>query len=117
MKFRGIILYDIQLDGNLTGIYTNNHPDASGQICVEYAHLKGHYIPEYRTDGNHTFDCSYFDHADGITSARLEFKIENRVIHAKWFLLENNTLIFTGEGFQMNERQLAISYTNVILNQ
>lgn len=116
-SFRGIILYDIQLDGNLTGVYTNNHDESRGQLRTEYAHIKEDIIPNYRVDGEYEFECSYFDHVANRTNARLKFKIHNRIIYAEWYINDGNELTFSGEGFQMNERQLAISYWSVDSNQ
>ncbi|WP_162127943.1 hypothetical protein [Flavobacterium phycosphaerae] len=106
-EFRGLVLYNLELDGNLNGVYTNNHPDLRGQIFTETARLRDDTIIVDETQIR-VYDCFYFDAVDGSINCTLTFNITNRIITATWTL--NGRVIFTGEGFQMNDRQIAISY-------
>ena len=105
-ELKGIVLYDIERDGCLNGVYTNNlTPNA--EIYTETAKRKS------RVDNKNTivevYDCFYFDAESERVNCTLTFEIINGIINAEWRLL-NNDIIFTGQGFLMNDRQIAISY-------
>lgn len=59
----------------------------------------------------HIYESLYFDLIEWV-HCTLTFRITNGVFAAEWRLL-NNEVIFRGEGFLMNERQIAISYWSV----
>lgn len=106
-EIRGIVLYNIERDGNLNGVYTNNHPDMSGIIFTETARL----VDDTLIEGNtqvHIYESLYFDQATWI-HCKLTFGITNGVYQATWEL-PNGDIPFRGEGFLMNDRQIAISY-------
>lgn len=107
---RGIILYDIQLNGDLNGVYTNNlTPNAD--LYTETARLL-EFTGDFRTNGTRIYDCFYFDAEAGRVNARLEFEINNGIINASWIIDGNEEPAFVGQGYQMNERQIAIAYTD-----
>ena len=108
-KLKGIILYDIQLDGHLTGVYTNNHPLSNGTISTETARLVSS-DGSFRGNGRMEYECFWFDHVEGSINGRLVFTVTNGTIEAEWFVGNDTLPTFTGYGFQMNERQIAISY-------
>jgi len=99
-EFRGIVLYNIELNGNLNGVYTNDHPITNNRIFTETARP--------RDNETNVYDCFYFDAADGRVNCTLTFTITNGIYDAEWEL--ENGFIFRGRGFQMNDRQIAISY-------
>jgi len=109
-EFRGIILYTIELDGNLNGVYTNNHPQTRGQIFTETARLNNHTFDENGTEII-VYDSVYFDPVDNRVDCSLTFRISNRIYEATWVL--ENGFVFTGQGFRMNDRQIAIIYWNI----
>jgi len=108
-ELRGIVLYNIERDGNLNGVYTNNHPITNSRIFTETARL----IEPITFDGtieNRIYDCFYFDAVDGRVDCTLTFRISNGRYDAEWTLLNQNRPLFIGQGFLMNDRQIAISY-------
>jgi len=111
-KLKGIVLYDIQLDGNLNGVYINDHPLTNGEILTETARfIQGD--GGFRGNGTMEFQCVWFDQVEGPISASLTFDITNGVIQAQWVIDGETNPTFSGYGFQMNERQIAISYWDV----
>lgn len=105
-NFRGIVLYNIERNGNLNGIYTNNRIIGT-QIFTETARLVDDTLVEGETQV-HVYDSFYFDFAKRV-NCLLTLRITNGIYRAQWQLLDGN-LIFEGEGFQMNDRQIAITY-------
>lgn len=106
--FRGIVLFNIEKDENLNGVYTNNHPITDSRIFTETARL----IEPITFNGtieNRIYDCFYFDAVDGGVDCTLTFRISNGRYDATW-QLSNGNIIFRGQGFQMNDSQIAISY-------
>lgn len=111
-KVKGIVLYDLELDGNINEVYTNNHPQSNGNILTETARIVES-DGGFRGNGRMVYECFYFDHLSGPTNCTLTFNVVDGVIHADWILNGENTPSFTGMGFQMNERQIAIFYESV----
>lgn len=113
-RLRGIILYDIQLNGDLNGVYTNNHPDTQARLYTETARLRQPFVQQYHelnmNNGTMVYDCFYFDVDNQRVNCTLKFEITNSIIQATWS--DNTRILFTGEGYQMNERQIAITYTD-----
>ena len=108
-QFKGIILYNIELDGNLNGVYTNNHPNTRGEIYTETARLKKNF-PQFNNNTEvREYDAFYFDLNNERVDCLLKFSIQNRIIDVIWELVDGRVL-FRGQGFQMNDRQIAISY-------
>ena len=106
-EFKGIVLYNIERDGNLNGVYTNNDSNGNARIATETARLIDDSLVEGDTEV-HIYDCFYFNNDEGI-NCTLTFRITNGIYRADW-QLNDGTPIFIGEGFQMNDRQIAISY-------
>lgn len=107
MEF-GIVLYDIEKDGNLNGVYTNNV--VKGKIFTETARLKS------KKNNVSTYDFFYFDIEDTYTG-KLTITEKDGVLDCTWNVYEINDGkggdLFTGQGFKMNERQIAIYYKGV----
>lgn len=105
--FRGIILYNIELNGNLNGVYTNNHKDKKGEILNEIAKLR----TRTETDSIvEIYDCVYFEDNSERISCTLTFTITNGIINAVWQPVDKDKPLYRGEGFKMNDHQIAIAY-------
>lgn len=105
-KEQGIALYDIQKDGHLNGVFCN--PGTKGQVFTETARRN----PEKDdSEKGEFYDCFYFDIHTVECRCVLYLKNTNGTIKAKWVDL-NGKIFFEGIGFQMNERQIAITYQN-----
>ncbi|MCU4190124.1 hypothetical protein M9Q43_13255 [Flavobacterium sp. HXWNR29] len=105
--FVGIVLYDIQLNGHLNGVYANNQSPTLNRILTETARFINSVTD---TSGRiiNRYDVFYFDgENDHRGELRLVFN-EDRTIRAFWIV--NNEEWFNGLGFQMNDRQIAIYY-------
>lgn len=104
----GIVLYDIELDGCLNGVYTNDGPGVQGVIYNEVARKKKTMPTGIAGD----YDCFYFD----ISNARHDVDLTitpgpTRTFDFLW--AENSKPIFCGVGYLMNERQIAVRYWDV----
>lgn len=108
-EFRGIVLYDIERDDNLNGVYSNNHPITNGRIFTETARLRAPAISEGGTEIQN-FDSFYFDAIEGRVDCTLIFRITNGIYTAEWRLVGEDRILFVGEGYLMNDRQIAIAY-------
>ncbi len=106
-EFRGIVLYNIERNGNLNGVYTNNHPVTESRIFTETARLVDDTLIEGNTE-IHIYESCYFDAINGGVNRNLTFRISDGIINAQWSIGEQ--ILFVGQGFQMNERQIAITY-------
>ncbi len=107
-EFRGIVLYSVERDNNLNGVYTNNHPLAVNRIYTETARLRAAEISSDGETETRTYDCFYFENERGVECV-LRFIISNGIFDAIWSI--GDRVIFEGQGFQMNDRQIAISYS------
>ena len=107
----GIVLYDIQLNGNLNGVFTNIPAD--GNIFTETAILKMPLPPDNYCG---IYDCFYFDRQSmnqPIQRNDVELKIScsrHRGTYSFLWTNLNGNAIFEGTGFLMNERQFAVNY-------
>jgi len=108
-KFRGIVLYNLELNGNLNGVYTNNlTPNA--EIFTETNRRINVKDNDNEINDIRNYDCFYYDFEEGRVDCSLRLIITNGIYRAEWIRLNEQTPIFIGEGFRMNERQIAISY-------
>ena len=102
----GIVLYNIELDGCLNGVYTNDHVD--GDIFNEIARRHTN-IGEDDLSG--IYDCFYFDINNSRIDAELTIGIKsnkNRTYAFSWEV--KGKIIFEGIGYRMNEKQVAVHY-------
>jgi hypothetical protein len=103
-NFNGLIIYDIQLNGGLSGIYTNELED--GNINLEIATkisggsgIEGTYHSIYSQGGVSIFE------------AALEITLKtNRKNTLKFIWTHNKSTIFEGIGYLMNQTQIAVHY-------
>lgn len=106
MKVKGIVLYSIELNENLNGVFCNDHN--KGTVFTETC--RRNKTKDDTTKGE-CYDCFYFDINGAEQRCSLFLNNNNGTIGAIW---ENNRgrTLFSGIGFRMNERQIAISYTD-----
>lgn len=109
-ELKGIVLYNIERDDNLNGVYTNNRT-LNSEIFTETARLIKPITFEEETEIQN-YQCFYFDAESNRVNCTLTFRITNGLYQATWRLLGEDNPIFIGEGFLMNDRQIAISYWN-----
>ncbi|MEW5677173.1 hypothetical protein ABGT15_12740 [Flavobacterium enshiense] len=112
-RLRGIILYDIQLNGNLNGVYTNNRTPNSELFTETARFLRDESFGDF-INGLMLYESFYFDFESGRVNARLEFVINNGIINARWIVDGDEEPAFVGQGYQMNHHQIAISYTDEV---
>jgi hypothetical protein len=105
---KGIILYSIELDGCLNGVYTNE--DADGEIFNEVAiKKKNDEVNEDHLVGS--YDCFYFENGNAGTTAILNVKkTAINMYDFKWTATSPQGASFTGIGYKMNEKQIAVRY-------
>lgn len=110
-ELRGIVLYNIERDGNLNGVYTNNLIPNSF-IFTETARRR--FSDPFDNDRNRRYDFFYFDTNNNQQNGILTMSIDNNNIYnVDWVLDGDLNPTFRGQGFLMNDRQIAISYWNV----
>ena len=99
----GIILYTIERDGCLNGVYT--HEGLKGKIFNEIAR-------KLRKQGNKTtYACAYFEAVgqDVAKTAILEITREpSGILRFSW--LSGGKEIFHGDGYKMNPLQMSVIY-------
>jgi len=105
----GIEIYNIELDGCLNGVYTNEHKKVGCEIHNEIARIKQR--DESDPQGiSGTYDCFYFDYRNARVDALLKITNSGRAYSFEWRDVKNNKLLFEGYGYKMNEKQLAVHY-------
>lgn len=105
---QGIALYSIELDSCLNGVYTNEHED--GRISNEIA-VKTN--PE-NTELIGTYKYTYFDRQErynGLLKISLA-QPKTRTFTFEW-RDESGNLVFSGTGYKMNEKQVAVRYESL----
>lgn len=108
----GIILYNIELNGCLNGVYTNEDKTVVGEVYNEISRLK--MTSQLGLDGvSGRYDCFYFDLNNFRVEAELEITlISGNMYEFYWWNLHGKK-IFQGIGYKMNERQVAAHYWSV----
>lgn len=107
MVKKGIVLYDIQLDGSLTGVYLNEHVALSEPVGTEIARPHSR-VPHISGD----YDCMYFDQHTQV-SLLLEIRRlrrNPRVLQFRWRENSGGIVRFRGTGYQVNHYQIAVRY-------
>lgn len=107
----GIILYGIELNGCLNGVYTND--GLNGEMFNEIARIR----KQDNSNKNEIcgeYDCFYFDAIDGRAGWTLviEYKNPQRKSNEYIFTWKNKSgkITFVGAGYKMNEKQIAVHY-------
>jgi hypothetical protein len=109
MAIKGIILYDIEPDGCLNGVYTNNAAD--GVIFNEIAR-RNSYTAEENDGIRGVYDCFYFNQDPRRNNVRLTIGLAQDTSTGRAFSFEweGQRIRFSGIGYRMNERQLVVHY-------
>jgi hypothetical protein len=108
-KFHGMVLYDIELNGCLNGVFTNNSPQADGHISNEIVKKSDGVLNNL--DGDYT--CSYIEAGNVVVQATLHVALNTTRGTYSFIWRENSNnlqIIFSGIGFQMNPHQIAVYY-------
>lgn len=102
----GIVLYNIEADGCLNGVYTNEWSD--GEIFNEIARMK---LPNVNNAIVGIYDCVYFDQKNVRENADLRISLikgKNKTFEFVWEI--KGKIVFEGIGYLMNEKQLSVQY-------
>jgi len=107
----GIVLYDIELDGCLNGVFTNEF--SKGQIYNEIARKKN-VVDSEKTDDSliGEYNCYYFDpvgHVSELTIQEKNGPSKLPKVYAFSWRISGKT-IFHGTGYKMNEKQIVVHY-------
>ncbi|MBS1596392.1 MAG: hypothetical protein JST90_18920 [Bacteroidetes bacterium] len=105
-NYMGIILYDIQRDGCLNGVYTNLgiHGEVFNEVCRKQKGQPQGLCGRY--------DCMWFDLNNERISDR-ELNVTPRINAPGIFEFEwvvGGKVNFVGIGYQMNYKQIALTY-------
>jgi len=104
---KGMILYTIEKDGCLNGIYTNEHPAAAGSILNEIT-KKSDTKPD---DLEGTYLSAYFESDNGkVTECKLAIDCKSIPYRFVWYKNNPNNPIWEGYGYKMRENLLAVHY-------
>jgi hypothetical protein len=110
---KGIVLYTIESNGCLNGVYTND--DLGGVIFTETAKRQPTTADAVdRISG--TYDAFYFDRNTLRNNTRLIISNIPGAINRytfTWRTIGATTDAFVGEGYIMNDRQVAVAYREV----
>ena len=109
--FLGIVLYDIELDNCLNGIYTNI-PEG-GVILNEICRKKHNpsIAPIDTLIGD--YKCIWFSNKSILNEGTLEIEYLNnysKIYSLLWRDKVSNKIIFRGVGYKMNGKQLVVTY-------
>jgi hypothetical protein len=109
---KGIVLYEIEMNGCLNGVYTNERAGPNGgEIFNEIARLPQ--APnDWPCDLSGTYDCFYFDLANERGNGTLQITSTGNIHRLMWRNMHGVPL-FEGDGYCMNARQLAVRYQSV----
>lgn len=112
MKIKeGIILYNIELNDCLNGVYTNDDPNLGGEIFNEIAKIKDKRGKENDITG--LYDCFYFEFSlkgNVPVNAILEVTLEGKGKYKFLWTALDGKKQFVGIGYKMNDRQIAVNY-------
>jgi hypothetical protein len=111
----GIVLYNIEADGSLNGVYTNE--TVHGEIFNEIGRKK--IPPQCFGDIAGDYDSFYFepgnlsDRNSGFAAELSIKKIQTNVYDFEWKLNGSKQAVFNGIGYKMNEKQIAVRYESI----
>jgi hypothetical protein len=112
-NFSGIILYDIEMDDCLNGVYTNI-PDGGvilNECCrkktdspkIESDRIIGHYA-------SHWFDMDSNPVNGTLEITNHSYKEEKQLKVYSFLWKEGSNIVFRGVGYKMNHNQIAVTY-------
>jgi hypothetical protein len=109
MSKHGIVLYDIQMDGCLNGVYTNE--PAHGVIYNEIARKQKPSSTPDKWDIEGDYDCMWFDELNSQENCILRITqspTDPPVFKVEWLDTITRNPRFSGIGYYMNPRQFAV---------
>jgi hypothetical protein len=115
--FLGIILYDIEKNSCLNGVYTNIPEDGIiyNEICLRKT------TPENLEDGIvGDYDCQWFENGNSYHRGDLNIRRFIKLVNLKSIPIDNIYTFnwfekrtknkYEGVGYKMNDRQIAVTY-------
>ncbi|MBN8697690.1 MAG: hypothetical protein J0L87_14255 [Bacteroidetes bacterium] len=105
----GIVLYTIEQDGCLNGIYTNESCD--GEIFNEIARKDN---PSEGKDIIGSYNCFYFENKNNRVNAKLTIslrKSKKRTYDFSWNV--DNKILFKGIGYKTSDKQIVVHYWDI----
>lgn len=106
-QFQGVVVYTIENDGCLNGVYANTQTPTPHEVFNEIAKLTTPRTSEDRLTGN--YRVSWISDSEIVTGT-LEIRRLERFYDVRWFV-GNNNLVFTGIGFITGPHQFTVAYT------
>ncbi|HTB31985.1 MAG TPA: hypothetical protein VK808_08175 [Bacteroidia bacterium] len=106
-EIHGIVLYDIELDECLNGVWTNQHNE--GVICNEIAKRTN---PSEKNNDDEIagfYKSTYIEFDNNIHNGTLTIEPFEGGYSFLWKYENGNT--FKGKGYRMNTRQIAVHYS------
>lgn len=107
----GLILYNIERDGCLNGVYTNEN--SKGVMSNEI-------LQKFEGEANAVtgkYGSSYFEQGQrGAKPATLTISCQKTGIYSFSWADEKGKEVFRGIGYQMNDRQIAVRYVTPEIN-
>jgi hypothetical protein len=104
---QGIVLYTIEANGCLNGVFTNSH--TGNTIYNEIAKRRDSKERYPLIEG--TYDCYYFD--DDRQGHEAVLKIDPLIAGYEFTWEVDGKPWFKGTGYRMNQHQLAVSYWSI----
>lgn len=106
---KGLILYTIEKDGGLNGIYTNEAGKAPGEIFGEIAKKRKSDNPSPGIQG--IYDSVYFEHGNpNAEQCELEINCNSVPFTLSWKKHSSRKVIWQGYGYQMRQDLLVVHY-------
>ena len=110
---RGIVLYNVELDESLNGVYANEQGNFAGRIFNEIARKD---VANPGLIG--TYDCTYFEPGTARRNkARRAILTISQAPHGPnvfefvWSSGRRGRQMYKGIGYRMNQNQIAVHYT------
>lgn len=110
-EFNGIILYNIQLDGNISGVYTNM--PAGGRIYLEILTRMPPVNRIANVDIVGTYQSMYFQGTERICDAVCKITRRDNSDIFTFIWTRGNNPIFEGIGYIMNQTQIVVHYRTI----
>lgn len=115
MVHRGIVLYDIEMDGCWNGVYVNEQSPTAGVVFNEMVRKRRSQTQQPGITGR--YDCVYFETSASGQNVQRRAILTVTQAHATnvynfvWSGGNPSRTLFRGTGYEMNPRQIAVHYT------
>ena len=104
-----MILYTIEKDGCLSGIYTNEHQNGPGKISGETARKKDDSSLPTNLEG--IYDSVFFEHGNpNAEQCELEIDCKNIPFTLAWKKPNAKQPLWEGYGYKMRDNLLVVHY-------